>query len=123
MINCGTTTDDCYCYGKDPESLITEYATTDAGTLNADEWCTAWQEVLDENSKLPDKEVIDDGEDEDEVTPTCTDINIGLDGKEIFDADGDPWGCDWYADNPGSCGAYDTVHFRAEEMCCGCVDE
>ena len=29
-------------------------------------------------------------------------------------------GCDWYDNNSGSCGYYDTADFKANEMCCSC---
>ena len=43
----------------------------------------------------------------------CSDTNYGA-----GDVGGD--GCDWYAANPSSCGAYDTDFFNAGAMCCAC---
>lgn len=45
---------------------------------------------------------------------------MDADGNEIFDKDGSPWGCSWYANNVGSCGAYDSDFFKAALMCCEC---
>ena len=45
--------------------------------------------------------------------PECADTNNGF-----GDVGGDQ--CDWYERNPGSCGAYDTADFKANQMCCTC---
>ena len=49
----------------------------------------------------------------------CSDTNNGL-----GDVTGDK--CDWYGENPSSCGMWDTEEFIASQMCCacqgGCVD-
>ena len=41
-------------------------------------------------------------------------------GGLLFDKDGSPYNCAWYAANQGSCGGYDDNGFKANELCCGC---
>jgi len=40
------------------------------------------------------------------------------DSTESTDVYGD--GCDWYADNVGSCGLFDDSDFAARDLCCAC---
>ena len=31
-------------------------------------------------------------------------------------------GCDWYFGHEDECGAYDSIDFQANQMCCACTD-
>ena len=93
--------------------MITVLDTNQSNDLNAEEWCAAWEAVVNGNSQLPEK---DDGP----PAGQCEHNNKDADGNEIFDADGSPWGCSWYATNTYACGNYDSDTFQASMMCCEC---
>ena len=44
---------------------------------------------------------------------TCKNTN-----DEALDSDG--FGCNYYNNDPESCGLYDTANFVSKDMCCGC---
>ena len=77
---------DCYCAGLDTTNLVTLYDTDQSSSLTSEEWCSAWEAVVDGNSLLPPKP-------DDQPDMVCSHNNMAADGSEIFDKDGDPWGC------------------------------
>jgi len=117
---CATSTD-CYCAGLDTTDMIDVHDSNQSSDLNSEEWCAAWEAVINGNSELPDKP-------EDSTLPTgvCVSNNKDANGREIFDKDGYPWGCSSYEGYVFYCGKYDSEFFQANNMCCecggGCID-